>query len=75
MECRKILDLVLIENECLDNRVKSHILGVIYLLSFANLELKKVMIMYFGRLYLMERMGFGGKWRGLMRACISSSYF
>lgn len=59
--CRKILDLVLIENECL--------------VSFANLALKKHTIMYFGRLYLMERMGFGGNWRGSMGACISSPFF
>lgn len=50
-------------------------LKVIYLVSFANLALKKHTIMYFGRLYLMQRMGFGGNWRGSMRACISSPFF
>lgn len=50
-------------------------LKVIYLVSFANLALKKHTIMYFGRIYLMERMGFGGNWRGSMRACISSPFF
>ena len=69
---RQILNLVLIANECLDSRVRSGTPSVIVML-----DIEKVYdcVNWNALFYLMERMGFGERWRRWMSACITTVRF
>ena len=66
---RQILDAVLVANECVDSRVRDGRSGVI-----CKLDIEKTYDnVDWGFLqYIMERMGFGSKWRQWILFCVST---
>ena len=63
---------MLIANECLDNRLKCHTPGVV-----CKLDIEKTYdhVNWDTLFYLLERMGFGDRWRRWLKTCVSTVRF
>ena len=72
MAGQKILDAVLVANECVDSRARQGKSGVM-----CKLDIEKAYDnVDWGFLqYMMVRMGFGAKWRSWMEFCVSTVRF
>ena len=69
---RQILDSMLIANECLDNKLKCRTPGVV-----RKLDIEKAYnhVNWDALFYLLERMGFGDRWRSWLKTCVSTVRF